>query len=226
MKRLILGLAAVVALVGVGRAEGEVLTVNPESDAWGEDTPIDGVFDMLQDTIKLATGGGIAEDYEHRLALEFDASEIPSESIIKSATLGLTAGAFGGPGVTPEWDFVLHGFVGDGTVELSDLTVSNPILPPITFDGETPTDLRADVTAFTQLLVDENNDHAGFMLAASSLPEIAFVITFFGNESLTPEDRPTLTIDYEAIPEPSTLALLAMGAFGLLAYGWRRRNIR
>jgi len=29
---------------------------------------------------------------------------------------------------------------------------------------------------------------------------------------------------FEAIPEPSTLALLCMGAFGLLAYSWRRRN--
>ncbi|NQU20419.1 MAG: PEP-CTERM sorting domain-containing protein, partial [Candidatus Nealsonbacteria bacterium] len=26
------------------------------------------------------------------------------------------------------------------------------------------------------------------------------------------------------VPEPSTLALLAMGAIGLLAYAWRRRE--
>jgi len=28
----------------------------------------------------------------------------------------------------------------------------------------------------------------------------------------------------DTVPEPSTLALLAMGTFGLLVYGWRRRR--
>ncbi|NQU20417.1 MAG: PEP-CTERM sorting domain-containing protein [Candidatus Nealsonbacteria bacterium] len=33
-----------------------------------------------------------------------------------------------------------------------------------------------------------------------------------------------IEISAEPIPEPSTLALLAVGAFGLLAYAWRKRN--
>ena len=34
----------------------------------------------------------------------------------------------------------------------------------------------------------------------------------------------TLNVTAEVVPEPSTLALLAAGALGLLGYGWRRRR--
>ena len=39
-------------------------------------------------------------------------------------------------------------------------------------------------------------------------------------------DRPFVVdnLSFQAVPEPSTLALLAAGAIGLLGYGWRRRR--
>ena len=38
--------------------------------------------------------------------------------------------------------------------------------------------------------------------------------------------QPTAYADVTIIPEPSTIAMLGvLGALGLLAYGWRRRNV-
>jgi len=46
----------------------------------------------------------------------------------------------------------------------------------------------------------------------------------FSSEYGTIADRPALTIDYMPIPEPSTLAIWALGLLGLGFYGWRRRK--
>jgi len=37
-------------------------------------------------------------------------------------------------------------------------------------------------------------------------------------------DSPTLEVDGVAVPEPSSLTLLGIGAISLLGYGWRRRK--
>ncbi len=48
----------------------------------------------------------------------------------------------------------------------------------------------------------------------------------YASVSLTTGGIPSFTITGEAVatPEPSTLALLAAGAIGLIGYAWRRRR--
>jgi len=46
----------------------------------------------------------------------------------------------------------------------------------------------------------------------------------WSSECPTIDDRPALKIDYMPIPEPSTLAIWALGLLGLRFFGWRRRK--
>ena len=87
MKRLILGLAAVVALVGVRRAEGEVLTVDAESDAYGDDSDADGTFETLYDPNASLLRIGGTTDSQSAFALEFSLPSLPLGNSIVSAVL-------------------------------------------------------------------------------------------------------------------------------------------
>ena len=92
-------------------------------------------------------------------------------------------------------------------------------------------------TSWLVSTLDDQNDvieSALFNYGGTGYPRLT---TFVGFESTTPITAVTIVeqmannqftslndVRFELIPEPSTLALLAMGAFGLLAYGWRRRK--
>ena len=49
-------------------------------------------------------------------------------------------------------------------------------------------------------------------------------VTVHSSEAVTPSDRPRLDVEFQPIPEPSTLTLAGLGALGLIGYRPRRRQ--
>jgi hypothetical protein len=72
---------------------------------------------------------------------------------------------------------------------------------------------HVDVTAAVQAAVDAGQPFLGFRLSTATADR------YFLGPPFTPAG-PTLTVGGGAIPEPSTLLLLGVGALGLLGYGW------
>jgi hypothetical protein len=86
---------------------------------------------------------------------------------------------------------------------------------PVTLDYSSPTDLAyftgtgtADLIASTLTSHTEWDTNGNISSAVSTEVGVTAVVTY----------------DYTAVPEPSTLVLLGIGAVSLLSYAWRRRT--
>ena len=78
--------------------------------------PQDGVFDAFTE----ANFGSVVNNgfTSFRTAIEFDISTIPAGAVINAATLTLRGSIFEGPR-----EVALHGYAGDGTVQLEDFSL-------------------------------------------------------------------------------------------------------
>ena len=93
----------------------------------------------------------------------------------------------------------IHGYVGDGTIQFSDLSVNNLLLttPPISTLGA----YTFDVTSFVATLVAEGAAYAGF-----SIRDIA------PNSAVTFSTSNTLVVN---VPEPEQIWLMVAGLIAL-----------
>jgi len=204
---------AVGLLAAAGSAKAAIgLSLNPVDDAFATDQPRDGIFDSLFPTSPANIVGGTGNS-EYRSALEFQLSAIPANSIINSATLILhevaASGSGGSVGVN------VHAYVGNGVAELSDMYVNNPVAGPIIVNlGVPPPPIQFDVTSAINSLYTSGATYAGFMLRG---PPNDFVLQLGSiNNGIGPTVYPTLAITYTVVPEPSALALAALGVVALL----------
>ena len=131
-------------------------------------------------------------------AIEFSLSGLTE---ISNAKLRLVASSF-----SPYTDVFIndpvleiHGYVGDGTIQFSDLSVNNLLLttPPISTLGA----YTFDVTSFVATLVAEGADYAGF-----SIRDIA------PNSAVTFSTSNTLVVN---VPEPEQIWLMVAGLIAL-----------
>jgi hypothetical protein len=189
------------------------------SDRAVDSSPRNGVFDSVFNnaSVTQVTTPPIGDlSSEERTAVEFALAAIPIGSVIDAVTLqlspqglnlnlGLSAGEVG----------EIHGYTGDGAIQVADLMVFNlvgsivgptangPILVPL-------------LTAWLQAEVNAASPYAGLMFKGADGP-IPVLFNFAGASNLIPEaQRPTLHVDYHAadditVPEPGTCALLVVG---------------
>ena len=131
-------------------------------------------------------------------AIEFSLSGLTE---ISNAKLRLVASSF-----SPYTDVFIndpvleiHGYVGDGTIQFSDLSVNNLLLttPPISTLGA----YTFDVTSFVATLVAEGAAYAGF-----SIRDIA------PNSAVTFSTSNTLVVN---VPEPEQIWLMVAGLIAL-----------
>lgn len=209
----------VFALTIASQANAQVMTFNPSSVATGTDgqwaPPIqrDGVFDNLW-------GGEPAAEIlpnnltDVRFAVEYNISTIPLKSIIDIATLTFTEWVDG-----PSTVIQLHGYSGDGIVELNDMVANNLLISDIS-DGIVGTTVLP-VTSFITSLLNQGDPFAGFMVRDVQ-----------SNQIITPQalnyyqirNTPSLTISYSTVPEPSTV-LLFLSGLGFTSFTRRKQNI-
>lgn len=199
-----IGLAVVLAQTGNLQAS---MIIFASEDSGASDFQDDGVFDILRPGQLVAARFSSGE--EQRFSLEFN---IASLSVVDDATLHLIEIRDDGA------DVDLYGYVGDGTIQLTDMGNANltNLIASDVGDGIVNTN-TIDVTGFVQGLVGNSETFAGFSFVSTSGPQYRVAPS---NSSIS--FRPFLVINASAIPEPS--GLLLFGASVFLIAGRRRSS--
>ena len=238
----LLAIGALLPLV-VGTADASLISKEVASARGFIDVaPMDGLFtdgrSGSNGEVASYVLAGNVSGWAMRTALEFDISDIPSNSTVSNAYLTLNFHV--STARESLTDIELHGFTGNGRAESADVRVDNLLamfqlpyqwaLPPI--------EVNADVTPFVQSIVDDTSNFVGLSLRIANDLSPSFDASVFFSAQPAPEPNydpdmgmgPVLTIEYSAatsaIPEPSTLAIWCL--IGLTVGGirlCRRRRI-
>ncbi len=181
---LILGvIIAFLCLTSIHEAVAATIKLLPASDRYAADINTDGTFDQLFDenTPELRVRDNYEIPGEYRAALEFDLSTIPHGSTINSAVLSLEHTFLRGGTIVQ-----FHGYAGNGSVELADMTVSNFLGEKSALSGFT-----IDILPFIQTQLDNNSSFAGVMVKTSN----GGAAGFGSKEAVNSLFQPTLTFD-------------------------------
>ena len=130
--------------------------------------------------------------------------------------LGVTWNKYDG---TTAW-----GTPGGNFVGTTGVSMTNPYQTfTVPINTATGTTYSPVVTNLVQEWVNGTHANDGFMLAT---PFVNAMSVSFATREDTTNGPPQLIVDYSSTstPEPGTLALLAAGLVGLLAYAWRKRR--
>lgn len=214
--------AAATALLltcGIRDAGATAITITATVSDRGQDVfPWDGVGASVfgnPSVVQITTPPtGTPMATEERTAVEFPIGAIPLGSTIDSVTLRLSpVGTSANIGLGAGESSDVHGYIGDGVIQVADLADSTAVgsmTGPIP-DGPVMVVLS---TTWLQALVNAADPFAGLMFKGIPGP-IAVTYSFdsaFG--SVPVAERPTLLVQYsttEVIPEPSVVMLFLTG---------------
>ena len=143
------------ALLSAAPAPADVINLNYISVATGEDDgPQDGVFDSFSiPNLGSVNNNGWAS---LRTAFEFNISGLPTGFTLNKANLTFSIANFEGARTIG-----VHGYTGDGTVQLSDFSI-NGLVGTATVGPDGSQVFNIDVTDFVDDLVANNRTFVGF----------------------------------------------------------------
>ena len=211
---------------GASEARADLITFVATASDRGADPGNDGVFDSVfgNDSVTQVFAPPIgAMQQAERTAIEFDLGAFLSGMIIDSVTLQLSPQgsnpATGNLGVEADETGRIHGYTGDGAIQVADMNVSNLVgsISGPTADGPVLIGLLA---SWLQGVVDSSpSSFAGLMFAVDPLLMGAADYNFAGTFSGIPVgQRPALNVEFHAgdapppvVPEPGTLVLFGTG---------------
>jgi PEP-CTERM motif len=208
---------------GAGEARADLISFVAVTSDRGADSTNDGVFDSVfgNDSVTqvFAPPQGAMGQAE-RTAIEFALGAFLTGMIIDSVTLQLSPQGGGtNLGVAANEIGRIHGYTGDGAIQVADMNVSNLVgsIPGPTADGPVLVGLLA---SWLQGVVDSSaSPFAGLMFAVDPLLMGSASYNFAGTFSGIPiGQRPTLNVEFHAgeppapiVPEPGTLLLFGTG---------------
>jgi hypothetical protein len=208
---------------GAREARADLITFTAVTSDRGSDPQNDGVFDGVfgNDSVTqvFAPPQGAMGQAE-RTAIEFSLGALLSGTIIDSVALQLSpqGNPGGNLGVDANEIGRIHGYIGNGAIEVADMNVSNLVgaIPGPTANGPVLVSL---LPGWLQGVVDSSlSPFAGLMFAVDPLPMVSASYNFAGTFGGIPVgQRPTLNVEFhtgespQVVPEPGTLLLLGSG---------------
>lgn len=221
------GLVASFALTVSGLANAGLIIVSPDVDQTISDSNLDGVPDGFLSASDGFLRTGFAGSH-WRSALEFDLSAIGTFTEVISAELFLQDRGSSISGTLNLW-----GYFGDGLISLDDATETGNLLGTMLIDsGAGIQDFNINVASFIQSAINSDEQFVGFLIGAATASGVGGAASDMcagagGSYGSCDGNLPKLTINSiqptQDVPEPSTLAIFALGLMALTTRKFKKK---
>jgi hypothetical protein len=154
------------------------------------------------------------QKFAYRSVLEVDLSSISVGAIIDSALLKITPTRVGTSAGSPSFAFL--GYVGDGTVGLSDADAGDRVVQNVTLSSASTDVFQVDFTRYIQDLLDNGDSILGINIRSNDEGKTfnTFDEEFRSHGIQTGRPLlpgPALTISFRPVPLPGSIWFMALG---------------